>query len=447
LSGRIATEIIRRTEALCPVCKRRLNAAYVRTEQSVNLTRHCPEHGDFSIPVWRNYFDFETWIKNAPILLEGQNPACPSGCGLCPDHKQGTCCVLLPITSRCNLSCRHCFADPNGAEDKPFDEVKESLERLTVPGQTLVQLSGGEPTLREDLPAIVSAAKNAGCSYVQLNTNGIRLAEDKPLVEKLAKAGLSFVFLQFDSLDDAVYETLRGRPLRTLKEQAITNCADHRIGVTLVPTLIPGVNTHQIGDIIRFATLYSPAVRGVHFQPVGYFGRSPLSPQSAPRYTMDELLHDIVDQSAGLVKVDDFSPSHCDHPLCGLHGDFIVLPDKSLKALHQYRDAVESTYCCEPEPTCCCGPEATAGAAAKNRAFVGRYWQRSQENENCCCTTREELDLTDMEQFAARVKSHGFTVTAMAFQDAATLDIARLRQCSLHVFEEGKHVPFCAYYN
>jgi uncharacterized radical SAM superfamily Fe-S cluster-containing enzyme len=51
-----------------------------------------------------------------------------------------------------------------------------------------------------------------------------------------------------------------------------------------------------------------------------------------------------------------------------------------------------------------------------------------------------------MEQFAARVKSHGFTITAMAFQDAATLDIARLRQCSLHVFDGGKHVPFCAYY-
>jgi uncharacterized radical SAM superfamily Fe-S cluster-containing enzyme len=430
----MAGEVIRRTEALCPVCKCRLPAAYVQGEQSVDLWRHCPDHGDYSIPVWRNYFDFAAWIKNTPVLKEGENPACPSGCGLCADHRQATCCVLLPITARCNLSCRYCFADPEGTTDKPFDDVKESLERLSVPGQTLVQLSGGEPTLREDLPGLVAAAKSAGCSYVQLNTNGIRLAEDKSLVEKLAKAGLSFVFLQFDSLDDAVYEALRGCPLRVLKEKAIANCADYRIGVTLVPTLVPGVNTHQVGEIIRFAVRHSPAVRGVHFQPVSYFGRSPLPPQSAPRYTLDELLHDIVDQSAGLVKADDFSPSRCDHPLCGLHGDFIVLPDRSVKALNQYRDAAEAD--------CCCGPE----AAAKNRAFVGRYWQRSQDNENCCCTGPEELDLTDMEQFAARVKSHGFTITAMAFQDAATLDIARLRQCSLHVFEEGRHVPFCSYY-
>jgi uncharacterized radical SAM superfamily Fe-S cluster-containing enzyme len=299
-----------------------------------------------------------------------------------------------------------------------------------------VQLSGGEPTLREDLPDLVAAAKSMGCSYVQLNTNGIRLAEDKALVEKLAKAGLSFVFMQFDSLDDAVYETLRGRPLRTLKEQAIANCAEHRIGVTLVPTLVPTVNTQELGDIINFAVLNSPAVRGVHFQPVSYFGRSPLPPQSAPHYTLDELLHDIVAQSAGLVKADDFTPSRCDHPLCGLHGDFIVLPDRSVQSLHQYREAEESDCC--GEPACCCDTE----AAAKSRAFVGRFWERSIE-ENCC---RAEPDLTDLEQFAARVKSHGFTITAMAFQDAATLDIARLRQCSLHVFEGNRHIPFCAYY-
>jgi uncharacterized radical SAM superfamily Fe-S cluster-containing enzyme len=384
LSDKISTEIIRRTEALCPVCKRRLPAAYVRGEQSVNLWRHCPDHGDVSIPVWRTHFDFEAWVKNAPVLQEGENPCCPSGCGLCVDHKQATCCVLLPVTSRCNLHCRHCFADPDGTADKPFDEVVESLKRLTVPGQTLVQLSGGEPTLREDLPDLVAAAKGVGCSYVQLNSNGIRLAEDKALVEKLAKAGLSFVFMQFDSLNDAVYETLRGRPLCAIKEQAIANCADHRIGVTLVPTLVPGVNINQIGDIIRFAVQHSPAVRGVHFQPVSYFGRSPTPPQSSPRYTLDELLHDIVEQSSGLVKADDFSPSRCDHPLCGLHGDFIVMPDSSVQALHQYRDAEESDCC--SESACCCGP------------------------------------------------------------DAATLDIARLRQCSLHVFEKDRHIPFCAYY-
>ena len=44
-------------------------------------------------------------------------------------------------------------------------------------GEPLLQLSGGEPTLRDDRPELIRYAKEAGCSYVQTNTNGIRLAQ------------------------------------------------------------------------------------------------------------------------------------------------------------------------------------------------------------------------------------------------------------------------------
>ena len=52
----------------------------------------------------------------------------------------------------------------------------------------------------------------------------------------------------------------------------------------------------------------------------------------------------------------------------------------------------------------------------------------------------------DFDSFLARVASGGFTVTGMAFQDAYNLDIERLRRCSLHVYDEGRIVPFCAWY-
>jgi hypothetical protein len=48
--------------------------------------------------------------------------------------------------------------------------------------------------------------------------------------------------------------------------------------------------------------------------------------------------------------------------------------------------------------------------------------------------------------FLDRIRSHGFTLTAMAFQDAGNLDLERLRRCSLHVFDQGRMVPFCARY-
>ena len=76
-----------------------------------------------------------------------------------------------------------------------------------------IQLSGGEPTVRDDLDAIISLGREKGFSFFQLNTNGLRLANEPGYAEHLAKAGLSTVFLQFDGLEDDIYITLRGAKL------------------------------------------------------------------------------------------------------------------------------------------------------------------------------------------------------------------------------------------
>ena len=52
------------------------------------------------------------------------------------------------------------------------------------------------------------------------------------------------------------------------------------------------------------------------------------------------------------------------------------------------------------------------------------------------------LDMTNMDVFLNRVRTHGFTVTAMAFQDAGNLDLERLKRCSLHVYHDGAFIPF-----
>ena len=301
--------------------------------------------------------------------------------------------------------------------------------------------------------------------------------------------------MQFDGVDDAVYEKLRRRPMLEVKKRAIEQCGRYGIGVTLVPVIVPGVNTEQIGDIIRFAIQRSPYVRGVHFQPVSYFGRIPELPADDDRYTLDELLEAVVSQSGGLIKEEQIAPSCCDHPMCGLHGDFIVMPGDKLMPLTNYSGKTEA----EPEGEgCCCGPD----PAEKNREFVGRRWERRDLEETCCCgesqpekescccdanadayllekaqpepgscccggtqpepgscccggtqpepesccCEEESVDITNMEDFLKRAKSHGFTITSMAFQDAGNLDIERLRQCSLHVYKDGKKIPFCAYY-
>lgn len=50
-----------------------------------------------------------------------------------------------------------------------------------------IQLSGGEPTMREDLPEIIHMGREKGFTFFQLNTNGIRLAQEAGYARKLKK--------------------------------------------------------------------------------------------------------------------------------------------------------------------------------------------------------------------------------------------------------------------
>jgi uncharacterized radical SAM superfamily Fe-S cluster-containing enzyme len=379
-------------------------------------------------------------MEDAGSIGEQGNADCPNACGLCGSHIRDTCCALLEVTSRCDLSdCAFCFADsgPRG-NDPSLEAITAQIKTLVKPGRTFLQLSGGEPTLRDDLPEIVRAAREMGCKYIQLNSNGIRLARDENFAGALASAGLSFGFLQFDGTDDSIYRRLRGRDLLDVKIEAIDNCAGHNIGVTLVPTLVRGVNTDKIGELIRFAVSRSPDVRGVHFQPVCLMGRAPVDMtrekggKAGKRFTLDELIHEIRLQAPELTGGAVILPSSCDHPLCGFHSDFIVTEDGGLYPLSRHKARPGADCRGLPEPS---------DPAEKNREFVGKRWRRPAA---ACC--RGSGDLEDLEYFAHRIKSHSFTLTAMAFQDRWNLDLERLRTCSLHVFKDGRTIPFCAHY-
>ena len=196
-----------RTASVCPMCLKRIPARLVPEGDAWYMKKSCPEHGSFKTVVWRGAPELKCWGHYVPPKEDWDAaPDCPNACGLCSGHLQSTCCVLIEITSRCNLRCPVCFAESGGAapgREKTPDELYEDFCRMTAENRRFIQLSGGEPTVRDDLPEIVAAAKRAGASSVQLNSNGLRLAEDKAFTRRLAEAGLDFVFMQFDGVSDA----------------------------------------------------------------------------------------------------------------------------------------------------------------------------------------------------------------------------------------------------
>jgi uncharacterized radical SAM superfamily Fe-S cluster-containing enzyme len=432
--------ILSTTESVCPECLTLVEAERVLRGDVVYLRKTCPEHGVFETAVWHGAASYAGWMRpKIPAYPEKAGTAvthgCPFDCGLCPDHRQQTCTALLEITQRCNLRCPVCFAD--AAYQPPPDPDLATIEGwyrmlLASNGPCNVQLSGGEPTVRRDLPDIIRLGRELGFGFIQVNTNGLRLAEDPAYAAALRAAGLSSIFLQFDGTEEAIYEALRGRPLLTQKVATIENCAANGIGVILVPTLKPGINDHNVGDIIRFALRFAPAVRGVHFQPISYFGRYPVEPADTDRLTIPDVIRAVVAQSGGLVQQESFAPPGCENALCSFHGNFVLMPDGRL--IPWTRHEVQS---------CGCQPASAAEGAAKARAFVATNWIAIGD---VAPVNGNGPSLGEWDVLLQRAKTHTFFISGMAFQDAWTLDLERLRDCCIHtVSPDGRLIPFCAY--
>lgn|GEM_PF-236356 len=432
------------TASVCPVCLRRIGARRIVEGDDIYLVKSCPEHGRFRTILWRGLPSFQAWggarrTPSHPSVCAAEiDRGCPFDCGLCPDHRQHTCCVVLEVTRRCNLACPVCFASAGGAAaDPPFETIADRCRKLLASGGPYnLQLSGGEPTMRDDLPEVVAMARSLGFPFLQLNTNGLLLAADPDYAARLKDAGLSCVFLQFDGVTDEVYRVLRGRPLFDLKQAAIRNCAAQELGVVLVPTLVPRVNTNQIGALIRFAIAEMPAVRAVHFQPVSYFGRYPHPPADEDRITIPEVLRAIESQTGGRLCAGNFVPPSAESPWCSFQGKFIVEDDGTVRPV-----AAPASGCCAP-----LGELVQLGCgdgARRARQAVARQW--SFPAESPASEVPAGVDVTSLDAFLAQGR-HTLSVTGMAFQDVWNLDLERLRDCYLHASVGGSGlVPLCAY--
>jgi uncharacterized radical SAM superfamily Fe-S cluster-containing enzyme len=435
-------QILSETESVCPECLARIPATRVARGDDVYLKKTCPEHGDCSAVIWRGLPAYASWVRpklpsypDHPFTTVDRG--CPFDCGLCPDHRQQSCCVLFEVTQRCDLHCPVCFADvgDHPTPDPGWHEIEGWYRRLLEAGGPFnIQLSGGEPCLRDDLPDIIALGRSLGFSFFQVNTNGLRLSRDVDYLKRLKEAGLSTVFLQFDGVCDCIHEKLRGRQLAAQKQAAIESCAEQHLGVVLVPTLVPGINADDIGGIIEFGVRHAPTVRGVHVQPISYFGRYPHPPRDADRITIPEIIRAIEAQTGGALKRESFCPPGGENALCSFHGNFVLMPDSQLVPLTKH----------SPETGCCCKTTQAKQGAAQSREFVARKWSLSDNVIER--RPAGEPSLGEWDEFLARAQTHTFCISGMAFQDAWTLDLERLRDCYIHtVSPSSKLVPFCAY--
>ena len=443
-----------RFQSICPDCGRPVPASYMRYDGGVYLIKICPEHGESCVLSSEDAKEFDRWIEYPSVTVPpavsvtegakgGKWTECPLHCGPCENHLMTACCVLLNVTDRCNQRCPYCFAEAEDSKSAPPDpppsEIERWLDRLTELGEERkfnIQLSGGEPTVREDLPEIIKMCKEKGFEYVQLNTNGRKLAVGPAYAKILKEAGLSTVFMQFDGVTDEVYFVLRSEPLLEIKKAAIENCGAAGLPVTLVPTVLKSVNLAQTGAIINFMLENIKTVKGVHFQPASFFGRKPDGRNKEGDYdervTMFAVMDEIEKQTGGRVRKADLAPISTGHPLCCFCAAYMKEPDGLLRPLSGGGD--------------CCSPADPLEIVRRDRDFVLNKWEViSPEEENYPANDGTALSF---DEALAMFKSNMFTISGMAFMDETNLDAERLRRCRVQVFSPDERlVPFCAYYS
>lgn len=247
--------VISYTKSLCPECLRVIEAKVVERDNKIYLQKKCLTHGEFETP---HVLDIPRLYKEVyRIFYKNPSKVCPHD-------------LIIYVNSRCNQNCPICYSNANDSElsEPSIDEIMSKLSRYSG---VWVHLSGGEPTLREDLFEIIRKIKSNGFR-VGLFTNGKKLI-NREYVYELKRAGLGLIILQFDTLDDSQYEIMRSERLCEIKLQAMRNIRSAGIYVYLFSVLIDGINSDQIGKLVKYSMDNIDVVKILNFNPVWHTGR------------------------------------------------------------------------------------------------------------------------------------------------------------------------------
>ncbi len=319
---RSGEELVSITQSVCPYCYRTLPATIVEREGKLYIRRVCPEHGVIEelyygdVELYKKFIKWDMEGRGSRHIYTPLKNICPFNCGLCPLHKNHTALMNIVLTNRCNLSCWYCFfyAEASGYVYEPtLEQIVEMVRAAKKQAVAVnVQLTGGEPTLRDDLIDIVRAIKAEGVKHMQLNTNGIKFAElyfeDPAKAIEYAKAlrvnGVNTIYLSFDGVTPITnWKNHWEVPymLEVFRKSGMTS-------TVLVPTVIRGINDHEAGAIVKFAAKHIDVVRGVNFQPVSLTGLMKKHEREKYRITIPEIIKKIEEQTDGEIDKEAWFP-------------------------------------------------------------------------------------------------------------------------------------------
>lgn len=181
--------------------------------------------------------------------------------------------LRISVTDRCNMRCDYCMPEREyvwlpRASILTFEEIVRLAGVFASLGVTKVRLTGGEPLLRHDLPALVALlSRNERIADLALTTNGILLAD---AAAKLREAGLRRVTVSLDTLrpERMLAFARSARHGDVLQGIAAAQAAGfERVKINSV--IIRGYNDDELEALIEFGREWNTEMRFIEYMDVG----------------------------------------------------------------------------------------------------------------------------------------------------------------------------------
>lgn len=173
------------------------------------------------------------------------------------DVRKPTFCSIEVLYS-CILKCKMChmWKNPRSADEMSIEDWKKfivTLKKFTGT-TTSINITGGEPLLKEDVLDLVRFTVGSGFNAVSMTTNGFLI--DKSIASAIADSGMSMISMSLDSLDEGVHDNIRGLKGACRKVMDAFEYFRNYPGNLKklgVQTIIMGPNLEGILDLVQWA--------------------------------------------------------------------------------------------------------------------------------------------------------------------------------------------------
>lgn len=450
------------TRALCPVCRKVVDAKNFEENGRVYVEKFCIEHGYNTALVNSDYNYFmqsHKFIKpgqKQKVYSSGTDGVCPERCGLCPEHEQHICMPVLEISGSCDMDCPVCIADEGSRSNLSLAEIRRIVEDLIrCEGKIdVLNLSGGEPLMHPDYREIIEYLETVNeITRISVSTNGLRLLSVPGLLDFHQDREV-IISLQLDGNRGGIYEKLRGRDVLCEKQEILEKLIRMDLDCSLIMTVGRGIN--DTVEDVRY--VYDMFVQhenflSLLFQPLAYTDDFNIM----DRVTIPDVIRLVSQASRTNIAEEDFMPLPCCNANCFSLVHLLRIEESAYLPMKKFLNSEKYS------------------SIIKNKAFFGTdedsfteikdlvfdLWT-SQEEVCDCMKEIHSKALKSIKSIIKDIQSETYdsrrtfnkasrkikSLYIHHFMDIDTFDLTRARRCcTIYPKADGRFYPICTYNN